>query len=117
MSGTPQTERRQYNKTLAEVEDAFDRKLRDHEVREQERIQQMIDTLKSESFPDGPAAHKLAHIFMMEKAKAETEFWRGLTAGLAQKSIWGILQVLLFLLFAGLAAKFGLGSLVTGMIK
>jgi hypothetical protein len=59
------------------------------------------------AFPDGIEGHRTAHEAMIKAAAAEEEFWRGLKSDIAHKSIWGILQVLLFLTVAGLAAKFG----------
>lgn len=64
-----------------------------------------------DAFPDGPANHRMAHEKQMKAAEAEENFWRELKVGIAKKSIWGILQVLIFLLVAGLAAKFGLNAL------
>lgn len=110
-------ERRAYAKTLNEVEDVFERKLIDHEQREQVRIKTLIAELKLEAFPDGAEAHRAAHQAMIDAAKAETEFWRGLKADIAKKSIWGILQILLILLAAGLAAKFGMGAVVAGAVS
>lgn len=110
-------ERRAYSKTLAEVEEAFDRKMRDHEVREQERIQSVIDALKHEAFPDGAANHCAAHQAMIDAAKQEADFWRTLKIEIAKKSIWGILQILVFLVLAGAAAKLGFGALMAGVPK
>jgi hypothetical protein len=110
-------ERRAYSKTLGEVEDAFDRKLRDHETREIERIKTVIAAMELAAFPDGAEAHRAAHQAMMDAAKEEKEFWQGLKAEIAKKSIWGILHILTILVIAGLAAKFGLGAVVAGAIK
>jgi hypothetical protein len=110
-------ERRIYGKTLAEVEDAFDRKLRDHEVREQERIKDLIAALESDAFPDGTQAHKAAHQAMIDASKAEREFWQGLKVEIAKKSIWGILHILTILVLAGIAAKMGVGALMAGAVK
>ena len=63
------------------------------------------------AFPDGPDSHRIAHEQMIAAAKAEETFWRDLKTDVAKKSIWGILQILCFLAVAGLAAKFGLGSI------
>ena len=60
------------------------------------------------AFPDGVDAHRSAHEAMIKAAQAEEEFWRGLRSDIATKSIWGVLQILLFLVAAGVAAKFGL---------
>lgn len=110
-------ERRMYGKTLAEVEDAFDRKLREHEVREQARFTSLIDALKIEAFPDGAPAHCAAHQAMIDAAKQEAEFWRGLKIEIAKKSIWGILHILTILVLAGLAAKLGVGAFMAGALK
>lgn len=110
-------ERRSFGRTLDEVEDAFDRKLRDHEDREKARIQELIRKLETDAFPDGTAAHRLAHQAMIDAANAEKEFWNGLKADIAKKSIWGILQILTILVIAGIAAKFGLGAAVGGVLK
>ena len=105
-------ERRGYIKSIAEVELAFERQLREHEEREWKRTTALIDALKSEAFPDGADAHRLAHQAMIDAAKSEAEFWKGLKLEIAKKSIWGILQVLLILTLAGVAAKFGLATSV-----
>jgi hypothetical protein len=59
------------------------------------------------AFPDGIEGHRAAHEAMIKAAAAEEEFWRGLKSDIAHKSIWGILQILLILTAAGLAAKLG----------
>lgn len=105
-------ERRSFARTISEVEEAFDRKLRDHEDREKTRIQMLIKQLETDAFPDGTAAHRLAHQAMIDAANAEKEFWNGLKADIAKKSIWGILQILTVLLIAGIAAKLGLGAVI-----
>lgn len=110
-------ERRSFARTISEVEEAFDRKLRDHEDREKTRIQMLIKQLETDAFPDGTAAHRLAHQAMIDAANAEKEFWNGLKADIAKKSIWGILQILTILVIAGIAAKFGLGAAVGGVLK
>ena len=66
-----------------------------------------VDRL-NQAFPDGIDAHRSAHEAMIKAAQAEEEFWRGLRSDIASKSIWGILQILLILTAAGIAAKFGL---------
>lgn len=106
-------ERRMRAQTISEVEESFDKKLRDHEQREQMRFDQLLHT----AFPDGPESHRLAHQTMIDAAKAEAEFWQGLKTDIAKKSIWGILQILVILMCAGIAAKFGLGAVVAGAIK
>ena len=78
-----------------------------HEVVERQNMRDQIDSVLR-AFPDGVDAHRAAHERMMKAAEAEEQFWRGLREDVAKKSIWGVLQVLLFLAVAGLAAKFGL---------
>lgn len=104
-------ERRKHSRTIGEVESAFERKLVEHGAREREHMQIIVDALKSEAFPDGPAAHKAAHQAMIDAAKAEAEFWQGLKTEMVTKSIWGILRILGILMLAGLAAKLGLWPL------
>lgn len=113
-------ERRDHRRTVNDVEAAFDRKLQEHELRERlhtiSMVEQRIDELEKAAFPDGADAHRAAHQSMIDAAKKEAEFWDQLKVGLAQKSIWGILQILLLLAAAGLAAKLGLGSVVTALL-
>ena len=93
----------------------LDEALAIHAVEEQKALKLMIDELSIRAFPDGPDSHRLAHKAMIDAANAEHEFWSGLKADVAKKSIWGILQVLTFLAIAGLAAKLGLGSIIGGV--
>lgn len=79
----------------------------DHEVVERQNLREEIEQVLR-AFPDGIDGHRAAHERMMKAAEAEEQFWRGLREDVAKKSIWGVLQVLLFLAVAGLAAKFGL---------
>lgn len=110
-------ERRAQGRTIRDVEAAFDRQLQEHELREQARIKDLLDQLKVDAFPDGAEAHRAAHQAMIDAAKQEAEFWRGLKVEIAKKSIWGILQILVILVAAGVAAKLGLGALAAGAIK
>lgn len=109
-------ERRMSDAKLVEVEQSFERQLREHEIRETERIKTYLDLLKTEAFPDGAEAHRLAHQAMIDAAKAEKEFWQGLKTEIAKKSIWGILHILTILVIAGLAAKLGLTALIAGAV-
>lgn len=111
-------ERRMNERTMLEIEQAFDWKLRDHEQREQERFAKLVDAIVHEAFPDGAAAHRIAHQAMIDAANSEADFWRGLKLEIAKKSIWGVLQILLILTIAGVAAKFGLApSAITWLSK
>ena len=98
-------------RSIGEVEEAFERKLIEHELREAEQMRALLSELKSEAFPDGAAAHRMAHQVMIDAAKAEAEFWKDLKMGMVKKSIWGVLQVLTILIIAGLGAKFGISTL------
>ena len=104
-------EKRRQGRTLADVEAAFDRKLQDHEEREQERILSMLNQLKLDAFPDGPIPHKESHQAMLDAAKAEKKFWDDLRGDILKKSIWGVLQILVTLIGLGLAAKLGINFL------
>jgi len=101
-------ERRAHIKSLAEVELAFERQLRDHEEREAARMSSLLNALKVEAFPDGAEAHKAAHQAMINAAKDQADFWKGLKQEVAKRSLGGILHVLIVLMFAGLALKLGL---------
>jgi hypothetical protein len=87
--------------------DEFEEAMAIHSVEERKWFREELDRV-TRAFPDGVEAHRAAHEAMIKAAKAEEEFWRGLKADIAHKSIWGILQILLILTVAGLAAKFGL---------
>ena len=105
------TEKRRQGRTITDVEAAFDRKLQDHEEREQERILGLFNQLKLDAFPDGPIPHKESHQAMMDAAKAEKKFWDDLRDDVLKKSIWGVLQILVTLIGLGLAAKLGINFL------
>lgn len=105
-------ERRMISRSVAEIEEAFDRKLRAHESREAIRFKAMLKQLEKDAFPDGSVAHRIAHQAMIDAATAEKEFWSDLRTDIAKKSIWGILQILTVLAIAGLAAKLGLGAVI-----
>lgn len=102
---------RREGRSIGEVEEAFERKLMEHEMREAEQMRALLSELKSEAFPDGATQHRLAHQAMIDAAKAEAEFWKDLKTGMVKKSIWGVLQVLTILIIAGLGAKFGISTL------
>jgi len=104
-------ERRRHSRTISEVEDAFERKLMDHETREREFIEKRFSSFAEEAFPDGTITHRLAHQVMIDAARAQTEFWQTLKTEIITKSIWGILRILLILLVAGLVAKFGVAPI------
>lgn len=91
----------------SQLNNMLETKFMEHEAREAENIKSAIDAFKSEAFPDGADRHKQAHQAMIDAARTQEEFWRGLRSDIAKKSIWGILQILLVLATAGLAAKLG----------
>lgn len=97
-----------HSHSLAEVALVFERQLREHEERETERVVTMINQLKADAFPNGEAAHRAAHQAMIDAAKEQADFWKGLKQETAKKSLGGILHVLIVLLLAGLAVKLGL---------
>ena len=104
-------EERREGRSIGEVEEAFERKLMEHEMREVATMHSLLSELKAEAFPDGAVAHRIAHQAMIDAAKAEAEFWKDLKAGMVKKSIWGVLQILTILLIAGIGAKFGISTL------
>ena len=111
-------ERRVYMKNIHDVEAEFNRALEEHEEREKRNFEEGIANLKKDAFPDSPAAHRIAHQAMIDAANSEADFWRGLKLEIAKKSIWGVLQILLILAVAGVAAKFGLApSAITWLSK
>lgn len=101
-------EKRRHSRTLADIEDAFDRKLREHEAREIQLIEGQLAALKLDAFPEGAYAHKLAHQAMIDAARSQTEFWQTLKTEVVTKSIWGIIRILGILIIAGLAVRFGM---------
>lgn len=115
----PGPERRQHSRTIDEIEIAFDRKLRDHEVREQARIQALIDELKAEAFPDGPEKHREYHQSKINAAKEEAEFWKAAKMELTKVGVSALVSVVktvALLAFVGLLYKLGLGGLVAGAL-
>ena len=113
--------RRTHISTLTEVEEIFRRLLLEHEQREQASVIQTINELKKEAFPDGAENHRNAHQAMIDAAKAQEEFYRGLKNRFLERSIFGVLQVLFMLAAVGLigtlAGKLGLGSAFTAWIS
>ena len=59
------------------------------------------------AFPDGPEAHRAAHVAMIKAAAAQETFWNELKLDLAKKGIIAILAILAGLVVAGLAVKLG----------
>lgn len=113
-------ERRANPRTLDEIELTFDRKLRDHEEREEERIKVMVGALFATAFPDGPAKHFDYHLSKINAAKEEAEFWKAAKLKLIEGgvgAIAGVLKTLIVLALVGLLYKLGLGTLAAGIVK
>lgn len=113
-------ERRDHERTLSEVEDAFDRKLRAHEEREQERFNALIDEVIKESFPDGTKKHFDYHQAKIDSAKSEAEFWQAARKKLAEEGVSVLISVIkavALLAFFSLLYKLGLGSIVASMSR
>lgn len=106
--------RKAHAEVMEEVRMIIAKEFAQHEIREREGWRHYIDEFKAEAFPDGPIAHRESHQAMISAAKTEAEFWQSLKLEIAKKSIFGIAQILLILVAAGLAAKFGLGFSVFG---
>ncbi len=113
------SEKRAGQRTLNDVEQAFDRKLREHEDREQERFKALIDKLSEEAFPDGPAKHGEYHLAKITSAKEEAEFWRAARLELAKvgvSALVGVVKAVLVLALVGFLYKLGLGAVVAGSL-
>lgn len=78
------------------------------------KLDQVLSQLAqiNRAFPDGPESHRTAHESMMKAAVAEERFWNELKIDIAKKGVWGLLIIVLGLAMIGLAAKFGLASVV-----
>lgn len=90
---------------------------------EAHKIESRLDEILSEikkihgGFPrneDGDtdfAGHREAHEEMIKAAKAQAAFWNELKLDIAKKGIWGMLIILVGLVLAGAAAKFGIAEI------
>jgi len=109
-------ERRQAVITKEDLAEAFEAHTND----EMQKIKQLVEEAMVETrtallnaFPAGDVhAHRAAHEQMMKAAAAEQAFWDDLKKDIAKKSIWGILQILLLLVFGSALMKLGLGAVV-----
>lgn len=113
-------DRRVNSRNLEEVEAAFDRKLRDHEDCEEERIRTLIARFSEEAFPDGPEKHRDYHQAKINSAREEAEFWKAAKMEMAKagvSTLAGVIKIILGLAFVGLMFKLGLGAFVTGAVK
>lgn len=100
-------ERREYMKTIHDVEAAFNRALEEHEEREKKNFEDGIAKLKADAFPDGAENHKNAHQAMINAAQAQERFWNELKLDIAKKGTWGLLVTLIGMVMLGVAVKFG----------
>lgn len=64
------------------------------------------------AFPDGPEAHRNAHLALIRASEAEERFWTELKLDVAKKGVWGLLLVLVGLVLTGVAMKFGITSVL-----
>ena len=54
--------------------------------------------------------HRKYHEAMIKSAQAQEAFWRELRLDIAKKGTWGLLIIVLGLVMAGIAAKFGIAE-------
>lgn len=59
------------------------------------------------AFPDGIPEHRAAHVAWLKAKDAEIQFWQELKLDIAKKGTWGILVVIVGLIFVGLTVKAG----------
>ena len=112
----PTVERRQAVITKQDLADAFEAHTNDEMPRIKLLVEEaMVETKIAilDAFPAGDVrAHRMAHEQMMKAAAAEQAFWDDLKKDIAKKSIWGILQILILLVFGSALVKLGLGAIV-----
>lgn len=105
-------ERREYHRTIHDVEAAFNRALLEHEVRERENVDKLVEQLKHDMVPNGNTYHhREYHQRKIDAAKAEEQFWitakgelfkRGLSAFLT------VVAVVIGLAVTGFLYKLGI---------
>ena len=59
------------------------------------------------AFPDGPEAHRNAHLAMIRASAAQEKFWTELKLDIAKKGLWGLLVIAVGLVLVGAATKVG----------
>ena len=69
------------------------------------------------AFPDGPEAHRAAHVAMIKAAAAEENFWNELKLDLAKKGVVGLVVILIGLIVLGAAVKLGALAALAGFAK
>lgn len=106
-------ERRKYNKTPEQLEEDIRQMFADHETRERDWINKLIDDLKTEAFPSGDlTGHCGYHESKIRAAQAEEEFWHTAKSEALKHGISGLFAVgkwICILAVLGLAYKVGLG--------
>ena len=102
-------DRRKAQTRFSELEEIVDRKFKEHEEREAAMVEERIEALKKEDFPDSATKHRDAHQAMIDAAETQREFYQWLKREIVTKSIWSILRILAIFLAAGVIAKFSLG--------
>ncbi len=65
---------------------------------------EMLDELML-AFPEGPRKHREVHEAWLEAKKAEADFWKELKLDIAKKGAWGLLLLILGLIFIGLKVR------------
>jgi hypothetical protein len=85
----------------------------------EEKVDEALSILATitNAFPDGPEAHRAAHVAMIKAAAAQEKFWEELKFDLAKKGILAILAILAGLVVAGLAVKMGAMAAFAGLAK
>lgn len=106
-------ERRKYTKTPEQLEEDIRQMFIDHEVRERDWINKLIDDLKTEAFPSGDlTGHCGYHESKIRAIKAEEEFWHTAKSEALKHGISGLFAVgkwVVILGLVGLAYKLGFG--------
>lgn len=91
---------------------------RDEAVKIEHRLDEILAEIKKihggfprdESGDTDFIGHREAHEEMIKAARAQAEFWNELKLDVVKKGVWGILIVVVGLVFTGLLAKLGLAE-------
>lgn len=106
-------ERRKYTKTPEQLEAGIRQMFIDHEARERDWTNKLIDDLKTEAFPSGDlTGHCDYHESKIRAAQAEEEFWHTAKSEALKHGISGLFAVgkwILILSLLGMAYKLGFG--------
>lgn len=105
------------HRTIAEVETAFEHKLREHEEREKTWLIEYVETAKQEilaGFPGGDlSGHCNYHQAKIDAAREEKEFWKLAKLKLVERgvgTIFDVMRIVAILALGGLLMKLGLGA-------